>query len=191
MRRVAITILVLAGLSAHVFSQNTPGDRAGGAADILNGDDVQAIVNVAASALGDSTLSVAVVDRTGAILVAYARENAGERGPDYAVSVARAGAMFSHDQAPLSSRTVRFISGIHFPAGVPNTPNAALYGVENINRGCAIDPAGDAAFNLPLARTRSIAGTVGTGAGTMPLPCTPSDTSGCARGGPMRDADGN
>ncbi len=191
MRRVAITILVLAGLSAHVLSQNTPGDRAGGVAEILNGDDVQAIVNVAASALGDSTLSVAVVDRTGAILAAYARENAGERGPDYAVSVARAGALFSHDQAPLSSRTVRFISGIHFPAGVPNTPNAALYGVENINRGCAIDPAGDAAFNVPLARTRSIAGTVGTGAGTMPLPCTPSDTSGCARGGPMRDVDGN
>src|SRR5688572_31557450 len=115
MRRVAIAILVL-GLSAHVFSQNTPSERAGGAADILNGDDVQAIVNVAASALGDSTLSIAVVDRTGAILAAYAREHAGERGADYAVSVARAGAMFSHDQAPLSSRTVRFISGIHFPA---------------------------------------------------------------------------
>jgi uncharacterized protein GlcG (DUF336 family) len=190
MRRVAIAILVL-GLSAHVFSQNTPSERAGGAADILNADDVLAIVNVAASALGDSTLSVAVVDRTGAILAAYARDNAGERGPDYAVSVARAGAMFSHDQAPLSSRTVRFISGIHFPPGVPNTPNAALYGVENINRGCAIDPAGDAIFNVPLARTRSIAGTVGTGAGTMPLPCTPSDTRGCARGGPMRDVDGN
>jgi uncharacterized protein GlcG (DUF336 family) len=190
MRRVAITILVL-GLSAHAFSQNTPSDRAGGAADILNADDVLAIVNVAASALGDSSLSVAVVDRTGAILAAYARENAGERGPDYAVSVARAGAMFSHDQAPLSSRTVRFISGKHFPPGVPNTPNAALYGVENINRGCAIDPAGDAIFNVPLARTRSIAGTVGTGAGTMPLPCTPSDTRGCARGGPMRDVDGN
>ena len=191
MRRVAITILVLAGLSAHVLSQNTPADRAGGAAEILNADDVLAIVNVAASALGDSTLSVAVVDRTGAILAAFARENAGERGPDYAVSVARAGAMFSHDQAPLSSRTVRFISGIHFPPGVPNTPNAALYGVENINRGCAIDPVGDAVFNVPLARTRSIAGTVGTGAGTMPLPCTPFDTRGCARGGPMRDVDGN
>jgi uncharacterized protein GlcG (DUF336 family) len=191
MRRVAIAILVLAGLSARVLSQNTPADRVGGAAEILNADDVLAIVNVAASALGDSTLSVAVVDRTGGILAAFARENAGERGPDYAVSVARAGAMFSHDQAPLSSRTVRFISGKHFPPGVPNTPNAALYGVENINRGCAIDPAGDAIFNVPLASTRSIAGTVGTGAGTLPLPCTPSDTSGCARGGPMRDVDGN
>src|SRR5512145_2166466 len=129
MRRVAITILVLAGLSVHVVSQNTPADRAGGPAEILTADDVLAIVNVAASALGDSTMSVAVVDRTGAILTAYTRPNAGERTPDIAVSVARTGAMFSHDQAPLSSRTVRFVSGIHFPPGVPNTPNAALYGV--------------------------------------------------------------
>lgn len=191
MRRVAIPILVLAGLSALLHSQNTPAERAGGAAEILDADDVLAITNAAASALGDTTLSVAVVDRTGAILAAYAREDSGERGPDYAVSVARAGAMFSHDQAPLSSRTVRFISGIHFPPGVPNTPNAALYGVENINRGCAIDAAGDAVFNVPLALTRSVAGSIGAGAGTMPLPCTPSDTRGCARGGPMRDIHGS
>jgi uncharacterized protein GlcG (DUF336 family) len=190
MRGVAITILLVAGLSVHVLSQNTPGDHAGGAAQILTADDVLAIVNVAASALGDSTLAVAVVDRTGAILAAYARDNAGERTSDIAVSVARTGAMFSHDQAPLSSRTVRFISGTHFPPGVPNTPNAALYGVENINRGCAIAPEGDAVFNTPLTRTRSIAGTFGP-AGGAPLPCTPSDTSGCARGGPMRDVDGN
>jgi uncharacterized protein GlcG (DUF336 family) len=190
MRRVAITIVVLAGLSVHVFSQNTPANRAGGAAEVLTADDVLAIVNVAASALGDGTMSVAVVDRTGAILAAYTRPNAGERTPDIAVSVARTGAMFSHDQGPLSSRTVRFVSGIHFPPGVPNTPNAALYGVENINRGCAIDPAGDAIFNVPLARTRSIDGTFGP-AGGQPLPCTPSDTRGCARGGPMRGADGS
>jgi uncharacterized protein GlcG (DUF336 family) len=192
MRRVAIAILMLGLATQLLFSQNTPGDRAGGTAEILNADDVLAIVNVAAASLGDSTLAVAVVDRTGAILAAYARPGASERAPDYAVSVARAGAMFSHDQAPLSSRTVRFISGIHFPPGVPNTPNAALYGVENINRGCAIDPVGDAAFAVPLQRTRSIAGTFGSAeAGTMPLPCTPSDTRGCARGGPMLGVDGN
>ena len=119
MRRVAISILVLAGWSVHVLSQNMPGDRAGGSAEILTADDVLAIVNVAAAALGDATMSVAVVDRTGAILAAYTRPNAGERTPDIAVSVARTGAMFSHDQAPLSSRTVRFVSGIHFPPGVP------------------------------------------------------------------------
>ncbi|RPI49909.1 MAG: hypothetical protein EHM55_22670, partial [Acidobacteria bacterium] len=189
MRSLAITILVLVGLSVHVLSQNIPADRAGGPAEILNADDVLAIVNVAASALGDSTMAVAVVDRTGTILAAYTRQNAEERTPDIAVSVARAGAMFSHDQAPLSSRTVRFISGIHFPPGVPNTPNAALYGVENINRGCAINPSGDAIFNVPLTLTRSIDGTFGP-AGSQALPCTPSDTRGCARGGPMRGADG-
>ena len=85
MRRVAITILVLAVLSVHALSQNTPADRAGGIAEILTGDDVLAIVNVAASALGDDTMAVAVVDRTGAILTAYARANAGERTPDVAV----------------------------------------------------------------------------------------------------------
>ena len=55
---------------------------------------------------------------------------------DYAVGLARTGAFFSNDQAPLSSRTVRFISGIHFPPGMRNKPPAALYGIENTNRGC-------------------------------------------------------
>ena len=55
---------------------------------------------------------------------------------DYAIGLARTGAFFSNDQAPLSSRTVRFISGIHFPPGVRNKPPAALYGIENTNRGC-------------------------------------------------------
>ena len=61
--------------------------------------------------------------------------------PDIAVSLARTTGYFSNDQAPLSSRTVRFISGIHFPPGIKNTGNAALYGVENINRGCALNAA--------------------------------------------------
>jgi uncharacterized protein GlcG (DUF336 family) len=33
---------------------------------------------------------------------------------------------------------VRYISGIHFPPGIDNTPNAALYGIENTNRGCPL-----------------------------------------------------
>jgi len=57
---------------------------------------------------------------------------------DLAVALARTGAYFSNDQAPLSSRTVRFISGIHFPPGVTNASNAALYGIENTNRGCTL-----------------------------------------------------
>jgi uncharacterized protein GlcG (DUF336 family) len=34
---------------------------------------------------------------------------------------------------------VRFISGIHFPPGIGNTPSAALYGIENTNRGCSLN----------------------------------------------------
>ncbi len=179
------------GTAPVLFSQNTPADRAGGPAQILTADDVRAVLTIAATALGNDTLSAAVVDRTGNILGVYTRTGADERSPDIAVSLARTGAMFSHDQAPLSSRTVRYISGIHFPPGVRNTPPAALYGVENINRGCRVDQLGDAVFNAPFHRPKSIAGVFGEGAGYTPLPCEPSDTRGCARGGPMLDDEGH
>lgn len=171
-------------------SQNTPSGSAGGPAQILTAEDVAAVLTIAATALSDDTLAAAVVDRTGNILGVYGRPDAAERTPDVAVSVARAAALFANDQAPLSSRTVRFISGIHFPPGVKNTGNAALYGVENINRGCKVDVQGDAIFNQPFPRPKSIAGVFGQGAGTTPLPCEPSDTRGCARGGPMLDENG-
>ena len=180
----------MVGTTPVLLSQNTPSDRAGGTAQILTADDVRAVLTVAATALGDDTLAAAVVDRTGNILGVYARGGAGERTADIAVSVARTGALFANDQAPLSSRTVRFISGIHFPPGVANTSTAALYGVENINRGCKVDVLGDAVFNQPFPRPKSIAGVFGEGAGTLPLPCEPSDTRGCARGGPMLDDHG-
>src|SRR5437868_46776 len=182
MRRVAITILAVACLCIPLRSQNTPLGRIGGDAQILTADDVLGIVGVAASALGNSTMSVAVVDRTGNILAAYTRPEAGDATPDLAVALARTGAMFANDQAPLSSRTVRFISGIHFPPGIRNTPNAALYGVENINRGCIVDRTGDAVFNAPVPRPRSIAGSVSSVPGVDPLPCSPSDTRGCSPG---------
>ena len=181
----AVAFVVLAG--AIGLAQNTPADRAGGLARVLTADDVRAVLTVAATALADDTLAAAVVDRTGNILGVYVRPRADERTPDVAVSLARTGAMFANDQAPLSSRTVRFISGIHFPPGVRNTANAALYGVENINRGCEVDDTGDAIFNAAFPRPKSIAGVFGTGAGTLPLACRPDNTRGCARGGPMQD----
>jgi uncharacterized protein GlcG (DUF336 family) len=188
--RLTVVALILAS-GATLLSQNTPSDRAGGIAQILTADDVRAILAVAASALSNETLSAAVVDRTGGILGVYSRPGADERSPDVAVSLARTGAMFANDQAPLSSRTVRFISGIHYPPGIRNTANAALYGVENINRGCKIDVLDDAVFNQPFPRPKSIAGVFGDGAGRSPLPCEPSDTRGCARGGPMLDEHGD
>lgn len=185
---LALAAIVIAAPALE--SQNTPAARAGGPARILTADDVRAVLTTAAAALGDDTLAAAVVDRTGNILGVYVRPGTGARTPDIAVSLARTGAMFANDQAPLSSRTVRFISGIHFPPGVRNTSTAALYGVENINRGCTVDDAGDAIFNAPFPRPVSIEGAFGSGAGGLPLPCEPSDTRGCARGGPMRDLDG-
>jgi uncharacterized protein GlcG (DUF336 family) len=61
-----------------------------------------------------------------------------EDASDVAVALARTGAFFSNNQAPLTSRTVRFISGIHLPPGVMNQPPADLYGIENTNRGCTL-----------------------------------------------------
>jgi uncharacterized protein GlcG (DUF336 family) len=186
----AIAVFIVAS-GGVLLSQNTPSDRAGGPAQLLTADDVRAVLTVAASALANDTFAAAVVDRTGNILGVYSRPAADERSPDIAVTLARTGAMFANDQAPLSSRTVRFISGTHYPPGVKNTPNAALYGVENINRGCKVDVQDDAVFNQPFPRPKSIAGVFGEGAGGSPLPCEPADTRGCARGGPMLDEHGD
>src|ERR1700674_2081640 len=82
--------------------------------------------------------TIAVVDRAGNVLGLYRQAGAGAGNDDLAIALARTGAFFSNDQAPLSSRTVRFISGIHFPPGVMDTGNAALYGIENTNRGCTL-----------------------------------------------------
>ncbi len=91
---------------------------------------------------------IAVTDRAGRVLALYRKPSAaatatGNFGAtvdvnELAVSLARTAAFFSNDQAPLSSRTVRFISGIHFPPGVAGSSNAPLYGIENSNRGCSL-----------------------------------------------------
>ena len=92
---------------------------------------------------------IAVTDRLGNILAVFNTNGAPATGagnfgttPDadnLAVALARTAAFFSNDQAPLSSRTVRYISGIHFPPGVAGTANAPLYGIENTNRGCSFN----------------------------------------------------
>ena len=78
-----------------------------------------------------------------------------------AVALARTGAFFSNDQAPLSSRTVRFISGIHFPPGATNQPTAALYGIENTNRGCTL--VNSAAFPSQIPPALALGGGFGPG----------------------------
>jgi len=170
----AILILSLAALGGgRVESQGTATDPT------LSADDVLAALRASAGAINSNSLSVAVVDRGGRILGVLARPGASATGPDVAVTTARAAAMFSNAEAPLSTRTVRFISGIHLPPGVPNTPSAALYGIENSNRGCQLNEAD----NAPLEATRSIAGS--RGLSSAPLACRPSDPSGCAIGSPI------
>jgi len=100
----------------------------------LTQDEVTGVVAAAARALDDDDFAVSVVDRAGRILAVWRRPGASEADQELSLSLARTGAFFSNNQAPLSSRTVRFISGIHFPPGVKNQPNAALYGIENTNR---------------------------------------------------------
>jgi len=177
-RSVNLRSLAALGLSislavAVVSSQSGPAEAT------LSTDDVLALLRGAATAINSGSLSVSVVDRGGRILGVLARAGAQATGPDTAVTTARSAAMFSNGEAPLSSRTVRFISGIHFPPGVANTSNAALYGIENTNRGCQLN----AADTHPFDPTRSI---VGSGLGGVPAAaCRPSDSSGCAIGGPI------
>jgi uncharacterized protein GlcG (DUF336 family) len=109
--------------------------------------DVQNIVQAAVNSV-NADMTVAVVDRAGFVLGVFRTQNApstanGNFGQlqdanEVAIALARTSAFFSNDQAPLSSRTVRFISGIHFPPGVMNQPPADLYGIENTNRGCTL-----------------------------------------------------
>ncbi len=113
---------------------------------ILTAADVQAVVQSAAASVDSPALVIAVTDRQGNILAVFrksaapvtAKANFGSQADanDVAIALARTAGFFSNNQAPLSSRTVRFISGIHFPPGISFTGNAALYGIENTNRGC-------------------------------------------------------
>jgi uncharacterized protein GlcG (DUF336 family) len=134
---------------------------------------VQSIVTAAVNSV-NVDMVVAVVDRAGIVLGVFRTQNApimtvGNYGQmvnanDVAVALARTGAFFSNDQAPLSSRTVRYLSGIHLPPGVANQPNADLYGIENTNRGCTLVPT--AAYEALLPPATALNGSV-PGAGVL------------------------
>src|SRR5579883_107540 len=120
--------------------------RAGAVGPVLTAADVDSVVQHAAASIDSEALAIAVTDRQGDILAVYrkpgapatALANFGVQADanEVAVALARTASFFSNNRAPLSSRTVRYISGIHFPPGIPFTGNAALYGIENTNRGC-------------------------------------------------------
>ncbi|MBZ5706392.1 MAG: heme-binding protein [Acidobacteriia bacterium] len=158
-----LAVAVLGVALALLFTSCGGGGAASASADPpaippspLSTADVDAVVNAAVQSV-NVPIVVAVTDRVGRILAIFCTDPPATMGapctpdtglgnfgttPDsqeLAVALARTASFFSNSQAPLSSRTVRFISGIHFPPGVSFTPNAALYGIENTNRGCSFN----------------------------------------------------
>src|SRR5271163_253243 len=143
----ALLCVSCGGGSSSSPSTSTSSDPPAPAVVPLTAADVNNVVKNAVLAV-NAPMVVAVADRAGNVLAVFQTPGApttaiGNFGNtvsanDLAVSLARTAAYFSNDMAPLSSRTVRFISGIHFPPGVAGTPNADLYGIENTNRGCTL-----------------------------------------------------
>jgi len=152
--------------------------------------EVQQIVQAAVNS-ANVDMVVAVVDRAGFVLGVFRTQNAPAtavgnfsatvNASDLAVALARTGAFFSNDQAPLSSRTVRFISGIHFPAGVMNQPPADLYGIENTNRGCTL--VSDPAFEAQIPPSTALSGGSGLGVITGKKDVMDSDANAVNPGG--------
>ena len=162
-----VLALILVGCGGSIASPPAPVVPTVQALQIA---DVQSIVQAAANSV-NVDMVVAVVDRAGFVLGVFRTQNApatatGNFGQtldasDVAVALARTAAFFSNDQAPLSSRTVRFISGIHFPPGVTNQPPADLYGIENTNRGCTL--VSGAAFQSQVPPSLALGGGFGPG----------------------------
>lgn len=160
----------------------------GGPTSPLTAEDVGKIVAGAAGSL-TQPLVVAVVDREGQLLALFRKHGAPDEvsvflagqtrtvnANEFAIALARTGAFFGNDQAPLTSRTIRFISREHFPpqfgpdgstAGVNFTPSGDLWNIEGTNRGCNLS------FNFnpgqELAPARALDGlSPGLGVATVP-----------------------
>lgn len=156
----------------------------------LQTTDVQRVVQAVVNSV-NVDMVVAVVDRAGFVLGVFRTANAPattvgnfgqmQNANDVAVALARTGAFFSNDAAPLSSRTVRFISGIHFPPGVMNQPTADLYGIENTNRGCTL--VNDAAYQSRVPPALAVGGGFGLGILTGKADVMDSDPNAVNPGG--------
>src|SRR6267154_1049891 len=110
-------LLFLAGGcgGAHTPTVTTPPPTP---ASPLTAADVQSVVQNAVTSV-NTPLTVAVTDRGGNILAVFQKPGAGATATgnfgatvpatELAVALARTASYFSNDQAPLSSRTVRFV----------------------------------------------------------------------------------
>jgi len=132
--------LLLPAFTNAMLAQNVP---------VLTASDVQAVVAASASSVDSESLDIAVTDRQGNILAVFHKHAVPDRvagnfgfdtaTDDLAVGLARTASFFSNNQAPLSSRTIRFISASHFPPNIAFTSSGPLYGIENTNRGCPLN----------------------------------------------------
>jgi uncharacterized protein GlcG (DUF336 family) len=195
LRSACIAVLIACVLSCGGGDQPQPapaplpGQQT--SADQLTINDVQSVVTAAAASV-NVPVAVAVTNRQGNILAVYVKPgtpatSVGNFGQatdtrELAVGLARTASFFSNDQAPLSSRTVRYISGVHFPPGITNVPNADLYGIENTNRGCSFNT--NYLTGKALPASRSIDGTTtGTGIVTGKADLFDSDPNAVLGGG--------
>ncbi len=118
------------------------------ASAVLTAADVDSIIKATAASV-NVPLVIGVTDRSGNILAIYKKANAPataignfsqvEPSDQLAVSLALSAAFFSNDQAPISTRTIRFISASHFPPGTMFAGAGPLYGIENTNQGCGFN----------------------------------------------------
>jgi uncharacterized protein GlcG (DUF336 family) len=166
--RNACAALALVVLLFSIRSKGTANDDDPAASPpppTLTADDVRIVIQQAAASV-NVPMAVAVSDRQGNILAVFDKPGTPATSTsnfsmqadtnEVAVALARTAGFFSNGQAPLSSRTVRYISGIHFPPGIMFTGNAALYGIENTNRGCGFNA--DFVPGQAVPRARSIDG---------------------------------
>ncbi len=151
--------------------------------------ETEQIVEAAVTALSSDEYSVAVTDRSGRILAVWQKPLSTFENAERAVALARTGAFFSNDQAPLSSRTVRFISQKNYPPGIEFLPNGALYGIENTNRGCSLNASFNPGACAPPATSleellvrNGVADCPGGDASICPLRCDGHSQEGCGLG---------
>jgi uncharacterized protein GlcG (DUF336 family) len=140
--------MLLAGCGSTVNPAAIPVTTPDTANNVLTQAEVSSIIAATAASV-NVPLTIAISDRRGVILAVYNKASAAATtygnfqvvapADEVAAALARTAAFFSNDQAPIGSRTVRFLSGIHFPPGVLNTESAPLYGIENTNRGCGFN----------------------------------------------------
>ncbi len=148
---LAVPLLAICAAGCNVTTVPPPAPvatPAQAASGVLTAADVNSIVQAAAASV-NVPLVIAVTDRSGNTLAIYKKANAPvtaignygivEPSDQVAVSLAMSAAFFSNDQAPISTRTIRFISATHFPPGTEFASAGLLYGIEDTNRGCGFN----------------------------------------------------